>query len=457
MKLKQEDADRTAKNPNYYLSCFQSVFYELKHRYLDCVEDFCVEDLDFTKEPWHSMTGNEVFETMTQKLGETLHLLDFLDINKKGNLFVFHYNENAVFDADTLSWLYLNEARGLVLDMDKEQPVIVPFKKFRNLNETEEYHLHNIEEMAYNTYDFEISEKLDGSMISVAMYEGKLVVATGHHLDPKISMQIGLAEKYITQGITDMITSNPDKTFIFELLDRHDPHIVSYKGKDFGLHLIGIRDNKTGHENSYLSVQDIANKYKVKTTGIIYGKYGHYPKENLKNLWAVLEKLSKPQKDLKEGYVVKMDNFRFKIKYDDYIKVFKTLPGNSVCPRYVLQSIADNTIDDFYSHIPINRQSDVKEIIDNVRQYRSLKDEETTEYYLDAISHSTDRKSFMLYSESFPDDIKANVRNRYNKTEPELSRRYIISKAGKVKNYREIEDFLEQAIKTREDVHEIER
>lgn len=63
----------------------------------------------------------------------------------------------------------------------------------------------------------------------------------------------------------------------------------------------------------------------------------------------------------------------------------------------------------------------------------------------------------MLYSESFPDDIKANVRNKYNKTEPELSRRYIISKAGKVKNYREIEDFLEQAIKTREDVHEIER
>lgn len=422
-------------NPNSYLARIQRIFYDLKTK----------ENIDLTKEPWKSMTGNEIFRTM--KLDYPLaDFMELVDIKKAGKFIIIHYNEDAVFNQDVVLQRYLNEARGLVLDLDKEQPVIVPFKKFRNLNETEEYSLSNIENIIKNNSGFEISEKLDGSMISMSMYENEIIVATGKNLDPKISLQIDLAKKYLNSDIKDMIKANPGQTFIFELLDRHDPHTVSYKGKDFGLHLIGIRDNKTGREKSYEDVHKIADKYKIKTTDILYsihGEFGDNPKQKLKIFHETLDSLSKPQKELKEGYVVNVDGFRFKMKYDDYLKRSRTLPGNSICPRYVLQHIADNTIDDFYSHVPTNRQDIVKEIIDNVRQYKSLKDEETTEYYEDAISHSTDKKSFMLYTESFPADIKANVRNKYNHTEPELSTRYILSKAGKVQNYQEIEDFLE--------------
>lgn len=126
----------------------------------------------------------------------------------------------------------LLECRGTVVDEDWNV-LVLPFKKVFNLNENGTYVDPNEEVM--------VTEKVNGFMAAVT-YNTKLekvIVSTTGSLD---SPHVDLAKKHIQKlNVGEML---PDYTYLFEICDESDPHIVD---EEEGAYLIGIRDILDGN------------------------------------------------------------------------------------------------------------------------------------------------------------------------------------------------------------------
>lgn len=128
----------------------------------------------------------------------------------------------------------LLECRGLVVDED-DNVVVLPFKKVFNLGEN-------------NTTvdpDKEVvcPRKVNGFMGTATMTEKYgLIVSTTGTLDSEYAM---LARKWIEKGATKKMI--PKHTYLFEICDRSDPHIVA---EEEGAYLIGVRKHVL--EDKYL-------------------------------------------------------------------------------------------------------------------------------------------------------------------------------------------------------------
>lgn len=144
---------------------------------------------------------------------------------KYPGLYVLKYTRKVFYDA---LWNdLLEECRGLVLDADWNV-VVQPFRKIYNRFER-------------NT-DIDRDEMVEwvckvngfmGAMTNVPGYG--LVVSTTGSLD---SPFVEMAEKYVTPAIREFVESTTGTTWIFEVCDANDPHIIV---EDLGLHLIGGR------------------------------------------------------------------------------------------------------------------------------------------------------------------------------------------------------------------------
>ena len=107
-----------------------------------------------------------------------------------------------------------------------------------------------------------------------------------------------------------------------------------------GLYLIGLVDNYTGRESSYKDIIDYANKYNVLTT-CVYDK----------NIHTILDELNNKQSDEAEGFVINIDGEKFKLKYNDYVKMHRVLSAIS-SPNLTIEMIADDKFDDYISKVP---------------------------------------------------------------------------------------------------------
>ena len=108
-----------------------------------------------------------------------------------------------------------------------------------------------------------------------------------------------------------------------------DAHVVKYKKEQEGLYLIGIRDVNTGVELPYRTVIYIANEHHIPTTKLFD-----------KNLDEIMSELDDKKSDEAEGFVVNIDGFKVKIKYNDYTYIHKALSKLSSI-NLVIRSIAD--------------------------------------------------------------------------------------------------------------------
>ena len=68
------------------------------------------------------------------------------------------------------------EMRGLAVDMEREQIVLCPFAKFFNIDEIEETSLSVVKSEIKKAKIFEVSNKLDGSMLSVRFYNNQFIL-----------------------------------------------------------------------------------------------------------------------------------------------------------------------------------------------------------------------------------------------------------------------------------------
>ena len=82
------------------------------------------------------------------------------------------------------------ECRSLVIDLEKEEIVTCPFRKFFNLNEVKENNIDIIKKDIEKAKIFEITNKLDGSMQCARWYNNNIFMNGSMALDKNASFRL---------------------------------------------------------------------------------------------------------------------------------------------------------------------------------------------------------------------------------------------------------------------------
>jgi len=194
------------------------------------------------------------------------------------------------------------QARGLVTD-ENGNVVARPFKKFFNLEEKK----------FTPSKEFDVYEKMDGSLGIFFYYEGGWVMATrGSFTSDQSVKGYEMMFKY------DFASLHKNYTYLFEIIYSENRIVVQYDFED--LVLLGMIETKTGYEvNLYDdNHDDIRLKNLIKNLGFnIVKKY-----DGIKDYGQL--KMGIPFN--KEGYVVRFSNGeRIKVKGEEYLRLHKIM------------------------------------------------------------------------------------------------------------------------------------
>lgn len=346
---------------------------------------------------------NDYYKALNEK-GELVNYKDFFDL----------YNR-----------LYM-ECRGVVVDVRNETLALVPFRKFFNLNEREETSLENIKNRISKASCIEFTDKLDGSMISAGYVNNEIVVAGSSCNHPDRSPIVKDSCEYIenNKDYLKMLKENINKTFIFEyIFPKKDLHIVQYTNT--GLYLTGIRENLTGKEYSYHDVLEYAEKYHVAST-----------KEFQTDLQHVLSHLDDKKSNEAEGFVVNIDGYKIKIKYNDYVEMNRMV-YSAASINYIIKAIEHGTIDDVIAKAPegykVTIQKNVNDIYDMINKI-----DQTVENYYNLVKDLNRKEAMIKINTEFPKKYRGFITEKYN----QRSYSYLKSFSGHYRKYEELENLL---------------
>ena len=349
---------------------------------------------------WNYGNYNNCIDYWCSVCPEFHKYFDVLFKNEYEDFVLLRYNEEAAYDNgyetidefwDVYEGLY-RECRSVVIDKKNECYVLRPFKKFFNMNQIEETSEENVRKMMDAAQSIEFSDKLDGSMQSARWYNGKLVMAGSQSLDKNQSYRLMYGLSMLNSNYIKMLKANEDKTFIFEFIHHTDVHVVKYPSDKQGLYLIGVREVESGNEWSYKQILEISKKYHIPTTEIFNT-----------TLDEVLSSLDSKKSYEAEGFVINIDGYKIKLKYNDYVQIHKILK-KIVSPNAIIRAIYDGTWDDLRSKIPESYKKDADVIAKLVFQY--IKEKKT------AVSEATDdiKRNFNLQNRK---DIFLYAKNNY--------------------------------------------
>jgi len=209
-------------------------------------------------------------------------------------LTIYNYSQATQYDAH---WDEVNlQCRGLVVD-DMGTIVARPFKKFFNIEENK----HTA------TNEFEIYEKMDGSLGIMFYYNGEWVFASRGSFTSEQALKFKeiFTSKYMTSHLT--VTN----TYMFEIIYPENRIVVNY-GDMEDVVMLGEIHTASGEELGMdywqNSIFNIVKRYDFKD-------YNEIQKLN----W-----------DNKEGFIVRFSNGdRCKIKFADYVKLHRVLTNCS--------------------------------------------------------------------------------------------------------------------------------
>jgi len=247
-------------------------------------------------------------------------------------LTIWNYSEKVQYDNlwDDITM----QTRGLVTD-NKGNIVARPFKKF--FNDSEKKHT--------PTPDFDVYEKMDGSLGILFHYEGGWVLATrGSFTSDQAVKGFEMLQKYEYQKL------HKDYTYLFEIIYDDNRIVVKYDYED--LILLGMIHTKTGYEvDLYGEGNDVRLKNLITNLGFkVVKKYDGI------NDYSILKGMIK---DDEEGFVVKFSNGdRMKVKGEEYLRLHKIMTNVSTTAvwemlsegRDVLEIIKD-VPDEFYNKV----------------------------------------------------------------------------------------------------------
>lgn len=227
--------------------------------------------------------------------------------------------------------------RGLVTD-DNGNIVALPMKKFFNLEENRHK----------STKDFEVFEKLDGSLIMAFEYNGNWQLCSKGSF---ISDQKVAAEKLFYElNYNEYFKGNEGFTYVFEYLSEWNRIVVKYNEER--LVLLTLISNHSGDE---INVQPLSSNFYQKEIGFVdvVKKYdGIEDYHTLKNIIP----------DNAEGFIVRFSNGdRCKIKGEEYLRLHKLMTNVSTTSvwKYLMNG---TNIDDVLREVP-------DEFFDSIKKY----------------------------------------------------------------------------------------
>lgn len=259
----------------------------------------------------------------------------------------------------------LQECRSAVVNIDTMEYAMLPFAKFRNLNESKDYSLEVIRERISKASVIEFSEKLDGSMIQMRYTGDKhfwhgIMMGTSGSLHPSRAPQLQHVLEFMErkgEQIEKLVRAFPHNTFMFEWIDPRDEHMVRY-GKH-GLHFIGARNTNVGWQWDYHTIIRYAEQYGVPTTRLF--------SLSIDEALASLEGMKGSEQ---EGYVLNVDGFLVKIKCPDFLNLMRAANVSSSF-NTVVRYAADGTVDDFIAALPESYQGPAREKLRKLRTYEA--------------------------------------------------------------------------------------
>jgi hypothetical protein len=249
-------------------------------------------------------------------------------------LTIWNYTEKVQYDN---LWDEITlQTRGLVTD-NEGNIVAKPFKKFFNIEENKHT----------PTEEFDVYEKMDGSLGILFNYNGEWVMATrGSFTSEQAVKGFNMLKNY------DYEKLHKNYTYLFEIIYKENKIVVQYDYDD--LILLGMIETKTGYEvDLHEEGNDVRLKNLIHNLGLkVVRKFGGVKSyEPLKHFIP----------DSKEGYVVRFTNGdRIKIKGEEYLRLHKLLTNVSTTAiwemlsegRDVLELLKD-VPDEFYKKIKL--------------------------------------------------------------------------------------------------------
>ena len=147
-------------------------------------------------------------------------------------------------------------------------------------------------------------------MQSARWYNNKIIMAGSQAINPDNSwrLQDGYRMFNSNPRYKEMLMKYPECTFIFEYISMRDAHVVKYKKEQEGLYLIGIRRVDDGEEYDYRTVLAFAKAFNIPTTKLFD-----------KTIEQVMSELDDKSSDEAEGFVINIDGYKVKLKYNDYV------------------------------------------------------------------------------------------------------------------------------------------
>lgn len=267
-------------------------------------------------------------------------------IKEEYPLAIFNYGIDCDF-ADPI----VQEARGIIIDLETLNVVCWPFRKFGNYNES------YADKIDWNTA--RVQDKIDGSIIK--MWWNRTTGRWQFSTNGTINAETTLANQMTQETFLDVIKKadnyneivlrladlSKDHTFIFELVSPETQVVVKYPVSH--LYHIGTRNNISGMEiNSDIGIE----------------KPKEYFLKSLDDCLSAAYDLNKSDDGLihdvkKEGFVVVDDNWnRIKIKSPDYLMLHRMSSNSNFSKERIVGMIRDGVVsipsicDDFpnYAH-----------------------------------------------------------------------------------------------------------
>lgn len=391
-------------------------FIEIKNEYKKRIgyityyyKDGYTDESETCLERWVSeLNGIEPFNQYL----EYEELLSCLELNQCKNMLLIRYGRYSnIYDGEEEAsgeglWDrydgFYRECRSIVIDVENDCIILSPFKKFFNINETEETNIENINNLINKAKTVEFSDKLDGSMQSARWYDGKIVMAGSQAVNPDNSWRLTDGYKMINEllGYKDMLVKYPECTFIFEYISLKDAHVVKYTRQQEGLYLIGIRNVIDGKEYDYNTVLGFASRFNIPTTKIFD-----------KTINQVMNELDSKASDEAEGFVINIDGYKVKLKYNDYVHIHKALSKLSSI-NLIIRNIADDSYDDLLAKLPLAYHDQVKKVATIVVEYINRTEKEVKSYFNNAPKEN--KRDFMIFvSENVPKEYQGYCREMY--------------------------------------------
>jgi RNA ligase len=266
-------------------------------------------------------------------------------IDRRGSLAKFNYTQKT--HSVNIWNKYTVVARGLVIDMERNEVVIHPFNKFFN-----EFEYKNKSISIPFHLKYWITEKMDGVLIIPYQYKEKIDFSTRGKFE---NTYIDKARKVATFD-----TLPEGYTYMFELVSptfsQHDDlGLVTNYEKD-SLVLIGMRDNETHTLVNPEKVVEFAEKNDLDHFKIFQNTY-----EEISKLKHIMNG------NTLEGWVIFFENnFLMKIKRMEYVELFKTI--RHINRKQILRKLRDCLFYEFLHRVPEELRKDVLEIYEGIQK-----------------------------------------------------------------------------------------